>query len=264
MSSTYIAPNANEAWDMEAQNLLSMGNPVVTRNANGISKTWEVLHSPIYVDMDSPVLTHPGRGASLKFMEAEAAWMLMGRNDTQYFKDKGLVKVCEFSDSGYAFRGSYGPKIYEQLPYVLDCLQDPQANSRQAVISIWRERPSKSKDIPCTLSMQFIVRDGLLHTSVAMRSSDIWLGVPYDIFNFSVISLYIARALNLDGLGTLCRFAGSSHLYDGMRSKCLEATQNSEPAPSNAVPFSNVPFQTHSQIVEALDAGEFIKALELG
>ena len=57
------------------------------------------------------------------------------------------------------------------------------------IINIWRENPRSSKDIPCTLSLQFFLREASdqlwLHTIATMRSNDAWLGVPYDTFNFN-------------------------------------------------------------------------------
>jgi thymidylate synthase len=60
--------------------------------------------------------------------------------------------------------------------------------------------------------MQFIVRDRALHLLVNMRSSDAWLGIPYDIFTFTMIQNYVASVLDVD-LGQFHMFLGSSHLY---------------------------------------------------
>mgnify|MGYP003118245658 FL=1 len=89
-------------------------------------------------------------------------------------------------------------------------------------MTIWRENPIASKDVPCTLSMQFFLRKAsdelFLHCITNMRSNDIWLGTPYDSFNFSAISFYIALFLNKAGikckLGKLTINAGSRHLYE--------------------------------------------------
>jgi hypothetical protein len=68
------------------------------------------------------------------------------------------------------------------------------------------------KDIPCTLSIQFFIRDGRLHCVTTMRSNDIWLGLPYDIFCFTCLQRLIAEALKVP-TGFYIHQAGSLHLY---------------------------------------------------
>jgi thymidylate synthase len=158
-------------------------------------------------------------------MFGEAAWMLSGRNDVASVA-KYVDGVKRFSDDGVTFFGAYGPKIITQTSYVINTLIKDN-DSRQAVINIWRENPRSSKDIPCTLSLQFLLREASdelwLHTIASMRSNDAWLGTPYDTFNFSAISFYILCWLNFRGLkcklGELNIQAGSRHLYENDFSK---------------------------------------------
>ena len=162
---------------------------------------------------------------SYSFMFGEAAWMLSGRNDVASVA-KYVDGVKRFSDDGITFFGAYGPKIITQTSYVVNTLVKDK-DSRQAVMNIWRENPRSSKDIPCTLSLQFFLREASnelwLHTIATMRSNDAWLGTPYDTFNFSAISFYIICWLNFRGLkcklGELNIQAGSRHLYENDFSK---------------------------------------------
>jgi thymidylate synthase len=183
-------------------------------------KVTEKLNDSWIIDMDDPIITLPERKLSYSFMFGEAAWMLEGKNDVESVS-KYVDGVKRFSDDGKTFYGAYGPKILTQWSYVVDTiLKDHE--SRQAVINIWRENPRSSKDIPCTLSLQFILREASdelwLHTIATMRSNDAWLGTPYDTFNFSAISFYIACHLNSYGikckLGSLNIQAGSRHIYE--------------------------------------------------
>jgi thymidylate synthase len=170
--------------------------------------------------MDDPIITIPERKLSYSFMFGEAAWMLEGRNDVESVS-KYVDGVKRFSDDGVTFFGAYGPKIITQTSYIVDTLTKDK-DSRQAVLNIWRENPRSSKDIPCTLSLQFFLREASddlwLHTVATMRSNDVWLGTPYDTFNFSAISFYIACHLNKVGikckLGSLNIQAGSRHIYE--------------------------------------------------
>jgi len=90
------------------------------------------------------------------------------------------------------------------------------------VIDVWRPNPRAGRDIPCTLSFQFLVREGRLHVVQCMRSSDAWLGYPYDVFNASMLAGYVMlllrkrKARRRDGLrlGTHTMHVGSSHVYE--------------------------------------------------
>jgi thymidylate synthase len=108
------------------------------------------------------------------------------------------------------------------------------------VINIWRENPRPGRDIPCTLSLQFLVRAGEIHAVVSMRSSDAWLGWPFDVFSFSMVTCWVAllireriehydhgrliarqnwpdaerQKLSELKLGALTLNAGSQHLYE--------------------------------------------------
>ena len=183
-------------------------------------KVTEKLNDSWIIDMDDPIITTPERKLSYSFMFGEAAWMLEGRNDVESVS-KYVDGVRRFSDDGETFFGAYGPKIITQTSYIIDTFLKDN-DSRQAVLNIWRENPRSSKDIPCTLSLQFILREASdelwLHTIATMRSNDAWLGTPYDTFNFSAISFYIACHLNRVGikckLGSLNIQAGSRHIYE--------------------------------------------------
>lgn len=178
-------------------------------------KCYEVISGHYQVPMPA-FIDLKARNVNLPFMFAEAAWIISGSNRlgdlTPYMK---VYK--NFSDDGVFLRGAYGPKVVDQLPYVVDCLVKDN-DSRQAVMTIWRERPGPSKDIPCTVSIQFFIREDVLHSVVTMRSNDIVLGFTYDVFTFSMIANAVRLLLKERGidvvLGTLCVNPGSMHLYE--------------------------------------------------
>jgi len=162
------------------------------------------------------ILSPHVRKPSYHFMVAEFLWILLGMNDLAMIQPYNAV-MRQFSDDGETLAGAYGPKLLEQLPYVLQTLtQDPE--SRQAVISIWQPRPRESRDIPCTVALQFLIRGNdtvapKLEMVTFMRSNDAWLGLPYDIFTFTMIQRYVALRLGV-GLGTYHHMVGSMHLYE--------------------------------------------------
>ena len=204
--------DANLAWIKLLATLIREGQECAPRG----KKIKEVLGYQSTVDMSRCIVTIPERQLGYKFMAAEAAWILSGDNRVSTIKPFAR-HIASFSDDGEKFFGAYGPKVVDQLPYVVSALANDQ-DTRQAVLNIWRENPSPSKDIPCTLSAQFLIRDGKLHCIDTMRSSDAWLGWPYDVFNFSMLSHEICRYLKDLGMsvtpGNLTLTAGSQHLYE--------------------------------------------------
>lgn len=191
-------------------------------------ETKEQLCVSTQVNMNEPMVNIESRNIGKKFRYAEAAWILSGDNRVSTIAPYSKI-ISKFSDDGVRFFGAYGVKVVDQLPYIIQTLKD-DPSSRQAVINIWRENPKKSNDVPCTLSLQFVIRNETLHCLGTMRSSDAWLGWVYDVFNFSMISLYILLQLKKQHklkykLGNLYLTVGSQHLYKQQWEKakvCLE------------------------------------------
>lgn len=125
-------------------------------------------------------------------------------------------KLSSFINENNQFDGSYGPRIATQLPYVLKLLQDDK-DTRQAVITLRDSRDCRvSKDIPCTLSLQFLLREGALHCITTMRSNDLLWGTPYDVHGFTFIQRHLALLLGVN-VGTYIHQAGSLHIYDSTK-----------------------------------------------
>lgn len=179
-------------------------------------ETFEIIGQQSVVDMRWPIVTIPERQMGYKFMSAEAAWILSGDNRVETISPYSRM-ISQFSDDGETFFGAYGPKIVDQLDYIITSLLK-DADTRQAVINIWRENPPASKDLPCSISVQFLIRKNKLHCQYTMRSSDVWLGWVYDVFNFSMLSGVILLALKEHypqlELGFLTLTAGSQHIYE--------------------------------------------------
>lgn len=202
------------AWLHLLNRLLTKG---VIANARGLV-FHELVGQSLDIDMTRPIMHVKARNLGYRFMAAEAAWILSGDNRLETIKPYSK-HIVEFSDDGYMFAGAYGPMIRHQLPYIVRAFtQDPY--TRQAVLTIWRPSPGVSKDIPCTISIQFLRRAQQLHCILNMRSSDLWLGAPYDWFNFSMLTAYVILLMRLVSKdwgeihpGVLCYHAGSCHLY---------------------------------------------------
>ncbi len=149
----------------------------------------------------------------------EALWYLSGSNKLEFVKYyiKGYDK---YSDDGETTHGAYGPRVFRseqglsQYQVVVDILKK-KPNTRQAVVQIFDHKDllKEYKDVPCTCTMQFFIRDGKLDAVANMRSNDIFLGFPHDIFAFTLIQEILACTLGCE-LGSYKHIAGSLHLYD--------------------------------------------------
>lgn len=202
----------NQVWLDHLALILEDGDEVSPRG----ELTKEIPQKTIVVDTRRPVLTIPTRKLSYQFMAAEAFWILVG--DYRVHTIAPYNKhISQFSDDGVTFAGAYGPEILDQINYVIGKLiEDP--DTRQAGLTIWKKNPKPSKDIPCTVAIFFNIRNGKVNSHVFMRSSDAWLGIPYDVFNFSMLTHGICAFLQEKGgsvePGNLYLTAASSHLYE--------------------------------------------------
>lgn len=158
--------------------------------------------------------TGVGRGLNLKIAALEALQLCCGvaLPDLSHRVAPALTPFAE--DDG-RFWGAYGDRIGGQL---VDCyhklVADP--DTRQGVISLWdpaRDGRGGKRDHPCTLSLTFSLIDGQLELSVTMRSNDAWLGLPYDVFQFSALQASLANALGVPA-GLYTHHAVSLHLYE--------------------------------------------------
>jgi len=205
--------NVTTAWKLTLQKILGEGALVSPRG----QLTRELQHHTFSCDMTDPVVRSPERALSYKFLAAEALWILAG-DETVAGIAPYNQHIAQFSDDGKTFFGAYGPRVVAQLDYVVKALVD-DPGTRQAVLTTWRTNPPKTRDVPCTVALAFVLRNGLIHCHVFMRSSDAWLGLPYDAFNFSMIAakvacMYNARTASGVRLGALYLTAASSHLYE--------------------------------------------------
>ena len=211
--------NISEVWWALLDNLIVEGRFVSPRQQG----TRELLGVQLHIaNARDNILVNEIRKISYRFMVAEWLWIWYGRDDVATIS-RYNSKITQFSDNGIDFNGAYGKRIRPRWDAVINRIKsDP--DTRQAVIDVFSHEDllRETKDVPCTISLQFLLRDGRLHTIANMRSSDVWLGLPYDVFNFTMLANVAAAQLGVD-LGPITLNLGSSHLYDRDREKADEA-----------------------------------------
>ncbi|WP_368517311.1 thymidylate synthase [Rhizobium sp.] len=149
----------------------------------------------------------------------ELLWYLHG-SDRLEFIEPYIPRYRDDADNG-VIHGAYGPRFsamrgdINQIANIIQMLTDSPSTKR-AVIQLFdaKDVTRRFKEVPCTTTMQFFVRESRLHMSVTMRSNDAYLGLPHDVFCFTMLQEMIARRLGYE-LGEYYHYVGSMHVYDG-------------------------------------------------
>lgn len=239
-------------WPALLRGCLDSGQPATPRGHGTLE---QLGVSFVLTEPSRAVVTCPKRKLNHAFGAAEFLWVVSGQDEVEtlafynsnirQFADQDKIVsrpgISEGIIHNARFFGAYGPPIVAQLPYVMEALDD--RDSRQAVITIWRPSPPKTRDVPCTVMLQFLLRRDRLHMMVVMRSNDLWLGTPYDVPLFCRLQSLVASRLGVE-MGTYTHVAGSLHLYDRDRaaaSECMEFRHVGIRSPSLTVgPFDPV------------------------
>lgn len=155
----------------------------------------------------------------------ELVWYLSGSNSISFIGHY-INDYVDFSDDGgLTANGAYGPRLFlphrwargeegDQWQRVIDTLR-LRPGSRNAIVQIFSNSDAerKSNDIPCTCTIHLLVRRSRLQMHVHMRSNDAFLGLPHDIFSFTMLQEIAARELGYE-LGAYKHSVTSLHLYD--------------------------------------------------
>lgn len=188
----------------------------------------------VLTDPRSRFIHNPARKANYGFAAGEFLWYWQGRRDLEmmlYYNKR----MRDFSDDGTTLNSAYGFRLRNGSD-LLDCdsqwnncraslIEDP--DSRRAVMTIFSPFDLDtavhrgSKDVPCTLSLQFFIRDNCLHLHVHMRSNDAIWGLTNDLFSFTLFHECMLLDLQRSDpkfrdlrLGSYYHTAGSLHLYE--------------------------------------------------
>ena len=233
--------------------ILGFGDKVSTR---GMS-TLELF--PFSFILENPrmrCISNPARRWNFPLAIGEFCWHLSGSRKLDFIQHYAK-RWSDFSDDGSTIRGScYGNKIFSnhkeqhnQWQKLIKLLKtDPY--SRRAVLNLLDNKvclSANSKDVPCTSTIQFLIRRNKLHAVVNMRSNDAIWGLPYDVFLFTMIQETLASELEIE-LGTYTHIAGSMHIYE----RHLELA-NKILACNDYKPFEMTSMTQHWQLRKFLD-----------
>lgn len=239
--------NFSDAWFATLFRAIQHGDQVSPRGMKTRELRWDQL------TVDDP-MTFPVRVDGRNFADVigvlEATSLVGQFSIPELFTDR-IAKFKEFTDAG-VFHGSYGARIHGRLSDLVSTLANDM-DSRQAVLTIFDARSdlgAEKRDIPCTLSVQFLVRDDRLDARVTMRSNDLWLGTPYDFQQFAILQASVAQALDLKP-GRYVHSAGSLHFYERDLEKALKV-EDAEPGRPMNFPLWKIP--ESDEALERLEA----------
>src|SRR5690606_37853279 len=152
----------------------------------------------------------------------ELLWFLSGSTNIQYLNDHGVTIWDEWADPdgelgpiyGYQWRSWPGPDG-EKIDQILKVIQQIQKNpdSRRLIVSAWNVASLDQMRLPpCHVLFQFYVADGRLSCQLYQRSADLFLGVPFNIASYALLTMMVAQVCGLR-VGEFIHTFGDVHLY---------------------------------------------------
>lgn len=167
-----------------------------------------------------PLLTT--KKVHLKSVVHELLWFLSGQTNVKYLRDNGITIWDEWADKN----GELGPVYGHQwrswdaadgrkIDQIKSVIQQIQVNpdSRRLIVSAWNVGElDRMKLPPCHAFFQFFVADGRLSCQLYQRSADVFLGVPFNIASYALLTQMIAHLCRLE-VGEFVHTLGDAHLY---------------------------------------------------
>jgi thymidylate synthase len=167
-----------------------------------------------------PLIT--SKKVHLKSIIHELLWFIKGDTNTKYLTDNGVKIWDEWADKDGNLGPVYGhqwrnwPKTdggtIDQLSEVTETLKN-NPDSRRIIVSAWNVADlPKMALMPCHAFFQFYVANGKLSCQLYQRSADMFLGVPFNIASYALLTLMIAQVCNLEP-GDFIHTFGDAHIY---------------------------------------------------
>src|SRR5574340_1071606 len=218
---TFVGQDISSIYKDICSSLVTYGACVSVRSL----KTLEISNAQIQLyNPRNRIVNFRARDLSMKYFVGELCYFLGGRTD--------LASIAHYSkfwhsvsDDGVSVNSAYGARLFTlnghyqiQFDYAIRNLVVDK-DSRKAVMTIYQPEDSReSKDNPCTIFLQLIIRNNKLDMYTFMRSNDIWLGTPYDVAFFTIVQEIALVKLQYTypelRLGTYFHNATSLHAYE--------------------------------------------------
>ncbi len=197
--------------------------------ANGVMKedrtgtgTQSVFGYQMRFDLSEgfPLLTT--KKVHLKSIIYELLWFIAGDTNVKYLQDHGVTIWDEWADEngdlgpvyGHQWRSWPAPegRVIDQLSMVIDTIRR-NPDSRRMLVTAWNPAEVDKMALPpCHCLFQFYVADGKLSCQLYQRSADVFLGVPFNIASYALLTMMIAQVCGLEP-GEFVHTTGDTHIY---------------------------------------------------
>src|SRR3974390_1661938 len=172
----------------------------------------------------------------------ELLWFLRGDTNVKYLNDHGVTIWNEWADENGDLGPVYGKQwrswptpdggTIDQIANVVDAIRR-NPNSRRLIVTAWNPADIDKMALPpCHCLFQFHVADGKLSCQLYQRSADVFLGVPFNIASYALLTLMIAQVTSLKP-GDFVHSLGDAHLYSNhLEQARLQLTRPTRPLPT--------------------------------
>ncbi len=178
----------------------------------------------------------------LKSILHELIWFLSGDTNIKYLKDNGVRIWDEWADADGNLGPVYGAQWRswptpsgEKIDQISQIIQTIKTNpdSRRIIVSAWNVADIENMALPpCHAFFQFYVADGKLSCQLYQRSADIFLGVPFNIASYALLTLMVAQVCDL-APGDFIHTLGDAHLYSNhIEQAKLQLSRDTKPLPT--------------------------------
>lgn len=209
----------------------------------------------------------------LKSIIHELLWFLRGETNIKYLTDNGVSIWNEWADANGNLGPVYGKQwrswqcadgqVVDQISNVIHEIKT-NPNSRRLIVSAWNVGElDKMALAPCHSFFQFYVNDGKLSCQLYQRSADVFLGVPFNIASYALLTMMMAQVCDL-AVGDFVHTFGDVHIYQNhLEQVNLQLSREPRPLPQmkiNPAIKSIFDFQYHDFELSAYDPHPGIKA----
>jgi len=252
------------------RHVLDHGTEKTDRTGTG---TRSVFGWQLRFDLDQGFPLVTTKKLHLKSIVHELIWFLRGDTNIAYLKEHGVRIWDEWADANGDLGPVYGRQwrawptadggVIDQISWVIDEIKR-NPDSRRLIVSAWNVGElSKMALLPCHSLFQFYVAEGKLSCQLYQRSGDIFLGVPFNIASYALLTHMVAQVCGL-GVGDFVHTLGDAHLYNNhVEQARLQLSREARPLPQlklNPEVRSIFDFRYEDIVIEGYQPHPAIKA----
>jgi thymidylate synthase len=199
------ATDAMDAWTAALRHVMTHGQRFTDRSRRTCIEVANILVSFTQTDRDITAPIHAvEKSTDLVYpslQELEEIMFMKGRSLYDYTYGQRLFNYRE---------------AFNQIDNYIIPLLAKTPHSRRAIVALYDPISDSAVDastIPCLIALHFLVRDEKLHVTAYLRSNDLFVGFPADVYQLSVLQKYVAQRLEV-GMGSISVFSNSTHIFE--------------------------------------------------